>query len=318
MLTQFSFTVYTILAVSCACIAGPVTSSAHEGLQHDIERETRSLAEDPSDVEARLRRARYYRLDGQPEMALADLQQAARLAPDDARLHFERGFTLAALGRNTDAESELSAFIAQTGGSAAAHAERARIRTLTGRPDPAIADLEVAITLDPSLDLYLERGRLLESRARYAEAADGYREGLTRFGDSPLLRRVLVDALIVLGRYDDALTEIDAALARGLLEAQWLLKRAEVLEHLGRADEAQQTRLRALTKVNESLGKRPTSAKLVARAEVHLALGDAPAARRDLEQALRNSPQMENAKAMLAAIAAEAEHQSERKQDAEE
>jgi tetratricopeptide (TPR) repeat protein len=235
-------------------------------------------------------------------MALADLQQATRLAPDDARLHFERGFALAALGRNTDAETELSAFIAQTGGTPDAHAERARIRALTGRPGLAIADLEAAIALGPSLDLYLERGRLLEGQARYAEAADGYREGLARLGDGPLLRRVLVDALIVLGRYDDALTEIDAALARGVLEAQWLLKRAEVLDHLGRADEAREARLRALTKVNESLGKRPTSAKLVMRAEVNLALGDAPAARRDLEQVLRNSPQMESAKAMLSAI----------------
>jgi tetratricopeptide (TPR) repeat protein len=259
------------LALSCVCIAGSVTSSAHEGLDHDIERETRALAEDPSDAEARLRRARYYRLDGQPEMALADLQQAARLAPDDARLHFERGFALAALGRNTDAESELSGFISQTGGSAAAHAERARIRALTGRPDLAIADLEVAITLGPSLDLYVDLGRLLEGQTRYAEAADRYREGLARLGDTPLLQRALVAALIVLGR----------------------------------TEEAREARLRALTKANESLGKRPTSARLVARAEVHLALGDTPAARRDLEQALRNSPQMESAKAMLAAITAE-------------
>jgi tetratricopeptide (TPR) repeat protein len=303
--TRFSFTVYTILAVSCACIAGSGTSSAHEGLQHDIERESGVLAEDPSDVEARLRRAHYYRLDGQPEMALADLQQATRLAPNDARLRFERGFALAALGRNTEAESELSAFISQTGGSVAAHAERARIRALTGRPDLAIADLEAAIALGPDLDLYMDLGKLLEGQTRYADAADRYREGLARIGDTPLLRRALVAALIVLERYGDALTEIDAALARGLLETQWLLERASVLVRMGRLEEAQQARLRALTKANESLAKRPTSAKLVARAEVHLALGDTPAARRDLEQALRNSPQMESAKAMLAAIAAD-------------
>ena len=304
MRTQFSFSVCAILAVSCACLAGPVTSSAHEGLHHDIERETRSLADDPSDIEARLRRARYYRLAGQAEMALADLQQAIGLAPNDARLRLERAFALAALGRNSDAESDLSAFISQTGGSAAAHAERARIRALTGRPELAIADLEVAIAFGPDLDLYMDLGKLLEDQSRYAEAADRYREGITRVGDTPLLRRALVAALIVLERYGDALTEIDAALARGLLETQWLLERAEVLERMGRTEEARQARLRALTTANESLAKRPTSAKLVARAEVHLALGDTPAARRDLEQALRNSPQMESAKAMLAAIAA--------------
>jgi tetratricopeptide (TPR) repeat protein len=296
---------FTILAVSCACISGSVTSSAHEGLDHDIERETQSLAEDPSDVEARLRRARYYRIDEQPEKALADLQHAARLAPDDARVHFEKGFALAALGRNGDAEAELSLFISQTGGTAITHAERARIRALTDRPELAIADLEAAIALRPSLDLYLERGRLLEGRARYAEAADGYREGLTRVGDTPLLRRALVAALIALGRYDEALTEIDAALARGQLQTQWLLERAKVLERLERTEEAREARLRALARANASLSRRPTSGNLVTRAEVHLALGDAPAARRDLEQALRNSPQMESAKAMLAAIAAE-------------
>lgn len=308
VLTRFPYTALAILAVSCVCVAGSVTSLAHEGLSHDIERETQSLVEDPSDVEARLRRAHYYRLDGQPEKALADLQQATRLAPDDARVHIEKGFTLAALGRNTDAETELTAFISQTGGTSTAHAERARLRAGTGRPDLAIADLDAAIGLGPSLELYLERGRLLESQTRYAEAATGYREGLTRLGESPLLRRPLVAALIVLERYDDALTAIDAALARGQLETQWLVERGEVLERMGRNEDAQKARLRALTNANESLGKHPTSANLVTRAKVHLALGDPPAARRDLEQALRNSPQMENAKAMLSAIEAEAEH----------
>jgi tetratricopeptide (TPR) repeat protein len=274
-------------------------------LDHDIERESQSLAEDPSDVEARLRRAHYYRLNGQPEKALADLQQVARLAPDDARPHVERGFALAALGRNTEAEAELGAFISQTGGTVTAHAERARIRTLTGRPDLAIADLGSAIALGPSLELYLERGRLLEDQARYAEATEGYREGLARIGKSPLLQRALVNALIVQARYDDALTAIDAALARGQLETQWLVKRAEVLERMGRIEEAQEARRDALSRANASLGKHPTSANLVTRAEIHLALGDAPAARRDLEQALRHSPQMERAKALLAAIAVE-------------
>jgi tetratricopeptide (TPR) repeat protein len=271
-------------------------------LRHDIERETRSLEEDPGDAEARLRRARYYRLDGQPEKALADLEHATRVAPDDARFHLERGLSFAALGRDMDAESELSVFISQTGGNPSAFTERARIRAETERPDLAIADIEAAITLGPSLDLYLEKGRLLESRARYAEAAAVYREALTRLGDSPLLRRALVAALIVLERYDEALTAIDGVLARGVLETQWLLQRGEVLERMGRAEEAREARLRALSKANASLGKRPTSANLVSRAEAHLTLGDRDAARRDLEQALRNSPQMERARAMLSAI----------------
>jgi len=271
-------------------------------LHRDIERETRSLAEDPGDVEARLRRARYYRLDGQPEKALADLQRAARLRPDDARLHFERGLALAALGRDAEAESELSLFISQTGGTPGAYAERARLRAGSGQPDQAIADLEAALDQRPSLDLYLEQGRLLESRGRYAEAVAAYREGLTRLGESPLLRDSLIDALIAQGRYDDALSAIDAALGRGALETRWLLKRADVLERMGQPGEAQAARLRALSTANAALRRRPTSANLVSRAEVQLALGERDAARRDLEQALRNSPQLESARAMLSEL----------------
>lgn len=303
---RFSLAASTILAVSCVCIAGSVTSFAHEGLGHDIERETRSLAEDPSDIDARLRRAHYYRLDGQPEKALADLQQATRFAPDDARVHLEKGFALADLGRDTDAEVELSAFISQTGGSASALAERARVRARTARLDLAIADLEAAIALGPSLELYLERGRLLEDRGRYSEAAAGYRDALTRLGETPLLQLPFVDALIQLERYDDALTAVDGALARGQLQTQWLLKRGEVLERMGRAEEAQAARQSALSRASAAFGRHPTSANLVERAKVHLALGDAPAARRDVEQALRKSPQMESAKALLATIESEA------------
>lgn len=281
---------------------GPATSGAHEGLQHDIERESRSLGEDPGDVDARLRRARYYRLDGQLDQALLDLQQATRDAPDDARVHLEKGLTLAALGQDMVAESELTVWISKTGGGPVAYTERARIRTKTGRPELAIADLEAAIALSPSLDLYLEKGRLLENGGRYPEAAAVYQEGLSRLGPTPLLRRPLVDALIAQGRYDDALTEIDAGLAQGVLETLWLLERAKVLDRMERSEEARADRLRALSSANALLAKRPTSANLVLRAEVHLSLGDQTAARRDLEQALRSAPQMERARAMLSAI----------------
>jgi len=304
---RISLSIRTILALSCTCVCAPAASWAHEGLHHDIERETQRLDENPSDVEALLRRAHYYRLDAQPQNALDDLQRATRLAPEDARLHFEKGFVLAALGRDAEAEAELSAFIAQSEGSAAAYEERARVRARTGRPELAIDDFDAAIALAPTIDLYLERGELLEGRARYADAAEGYRDGLARLGDSPLLQRALVAALIAAGRFDEALRAIDDALEAGVLATQWLLERATVLEHMGRSEEAREARLRALSKANASLHRHPTSTNLVARAEVHLALGDAAAAQRDLEQALRNSPQLESAKAMLAAIRAKAD-----------
>jgi tetratricopeptide (TPR) repeat protein len=302
MQTRLSYTVCGMLVIGCAFVADPVASLAHEGLHHDIERETRLLAANPDDVDAHLRRARYYRLHGEPQKALLDVQQATRLAPDDVRPHFERGLALADLGRDAEAEGELTAFLSQTGGTEPAYAERARIRARMGRPEAAIDDLAAAIRLRPSIDLYLERGRLLESRDRHAQAAACYRDGLTQLGESPLLRRALVAALIALERHEDALIAIDEAPARGGLESGWLLERADVLERLGRDEEAHAARRRALATANASLSRRPTSANLVARAEAHLALGDRAAARRDLEQALRSSPQMERARAMLSAI----------------
>ncbi|MBW2386734.1 MAG: tetratricopeptide repeat protein [Deltaproteobacteria bacterium] len=252
-----------------------------------------------------LQRARYYRLDGQLEYSLGDLDRARELDPENLAISLQRGLTLSALRRDGEAEAELNRVLGRGVGGAAGFAERAKIRSRSGRVGLAISDLDAAIALQPGLDLFLERGRLQESDAKLDEAAKGYREGLDHVGDAVLLRRAAIRVEIERKRYDDALRMIDEQIDKGQLQTEWLLARAEVLEATGRAAEAEQARFEALARASQALRKRPTSANLVARAQAHLALGDVPAARRDLEQALRNSPQVSRARAMLSAIEAQ-------------
>ena len=295
-----------ILLATCTWLAGPVSAWAHEGLDHDIEGATQRLAQHPTDAGVLLQRARYYRLDGQLEYSLGDLDRARELDPENLAISLQRGLTLSALRRDGEAEAELNRVLDRGDGGAAGFAERAKIRSRSGRVGLAISDLNAAIALQPGLDLFLERGRLQESDAKLDEAAKGYREGLDHVGDAVLLRRAAIRVEIERKRYDDALRMIDEQIDKGQLQTGVAAGPGRSPgSHGARSGGPEQARFEALARASQALRKRPTSANLVARAQAHLALGDVPAARRDLEQALRNSPQMSRARAMLSAIEAE-------------
>lgn len=292
---MLSVAIPVIFTVICAWTAA---GWGHEGIHHDVERESAALHEDPSDIGALTRRARYYRLEGELDASLADLDRARELAPASLEVALQRGLTLSALGRDGAAEAELDRVL-RGGPDASAFAARARIRARGGRPGPAISDLDAAIGLEPGVDLYLERGRLQEAEDRLDDAARGYREGIERLGDAVLLERALVEVEVARGRYDAALERIDRQLARGGVATEWLLLRARAFEGAGRREDAARARREALDAAEAALRRRPTSAHLVARAEAHLALGDEAAARRDLEQALRSSPRLPRALHLL-------------------
>jgi tetratricopeptide (TPR) repeat protein len=275
---------------------------AHMGLEHDIERETEVLAQRPDDVAALIRRARYYRLDGQMAASMTDLDRAVTLTPNDSSPRLQRGLTLSKMGRNVEAESELSRVLDRGPDTVAALAERAEIRSRTGRAELAIEDLDRALSLAPAVDLFLRRGALQESAEQWTEASEGYRDGIEQLGDAVLLVRALIRVEADQGRPAEALRVVDAQIAKGSLLAQWYLERAQLLEALGQAKEAATARSEALSNANRMLRLRPTAGNLISRAKVHLAMDNAAAARRDLENALRHSPKMKEAEVLLSTI----------------
>lgn len=294
----------TIAMTFLAAAGFAAAAMAHPGLHHDIERVTLMIQDDPGRADLYLDRAVYERLDQQYEKALADLDTVRRLDPKNVPLLIERGLTLAAIGRDREAEKALTRYIESGPKSAPAFAGRASIRARTGRTTAAIADYDAAIAIEPDVEYYLERGALQEKAGRWDDAAAGYGEGLARLGGAVNLRLALIRAEIEAGRPEAAVTTIDDAMARPGINTEWLLRKADVLEGMGRADDARAEREAALAEADRALEVRATGIHLMARAKVLLALGQTGGAEADLKAALDKSPRYTEARDLLDQITA--------------
>ena len=210
--------------------------------------------------------------------------------------------TLAALGRDAEAEPELTQYIEQGPPSSVALAQRARLRARADRSAAALEDYTASLRIEPDVDLFLERGGLQEKEGLWTEASKGYREALAKVGGASNLRLALVRTELAAGRPAEALQVIDDAMARLPIKTEWLLRKADVLEAMGRQDAARTQREAALAEAERVLGERATGIHLVSRAKALLALGRPESASIDLEAALAKSPQFTEARDLLAGI----------------
>lgn len=98
---------------------------------------------------------------GKRDKSLALLSTAADLAPADPDIRINRAVTLATLGRYQDAIIDLSAALIADRESVDALVLRASAYRKTGRPAPALADVERALAIAPGhAEGLLERGLL--------------------------------------------------------------------------------------------------------------------------------------------------------------
>ena len=120
-----------------------------------------------------------------------------------------------------------------------------------GPPDEAARALRVAIDgmKSPTPDHVLAlRDALLASGDR-AGAVAALDFGLTRVGLVPSLALPALDLELELGRNEDALRRVDALLATNPRNEAWLARRGDVLDRLGRRDEARLARADALAAI---------------------------------------------------------------------
>lgn len=288
------------IAALLTCLAPAVEPAlAHPGLHHEIERVTEALRRSPDRIDLLIERAHIYRLDDQPTASLLDLRHARTLDHDNPRIACELGFTLSAMGRDEEADAELTACLDVVTGHAAALAERGRVRSRTGRPAAAIEDFSAALRRRDDVDVYIARGRLQESMGRWQDAAVGYRTGLERMHGAVVLRLALIRVETARGRYDAALDLIDEVLPTVHVKTHWLLRRAEILDAAGRTQQAHAERRRALIEADRALTRRATAINRFARAKVYVAMGKRAEAVGDLNAAIARSPGFAEAKELL-------------------
>ncbi len=231
--------------------------------------------------------------------ALEALDRAAALAPNDPGLAFNRAAMLSSLGRHSecldaiaivlraaprDAEALLLKGVSQAGcGDPAAalasfeaarldradvHAHRANSLNALERYDEALAAADQALARDAaSVDAHYQRGVALNGLDRPVEALSALDAAWARRNDAAI-RAARSIALANVGRVHEALTDIDAALAHAPDKADYLMRRAYVLNAMDRSADA-------IAAYDQVLVQRPDDAEAAyGKADALLSLGD--------------------------------------------
>lgn len=278
------------------------STTAHPGFDPEIERLNESLAKEPENIELLIRRGWVYRSNGDFHESLQDLEHAWLLAPQNRAVLFHRALTLSAMKRLQDAEAALNHFLQDESDPQRilALAERAHILAETGRITLAIADLTSAIQLYPTVQLYLERGRLQESIGNLEEAEQGYTDGLKLLGDNTfLLKDALIRVKNAQGQYNQSLNLVQAEASRSAVKTPWRLKEAEIYIAMGNTGASRLAYERALSEVNRILTKRRTAINLITRAKILNEMGRRNEAIQDLQEANQLAPSYREAQRLL-------------------
>lgn len=150
---------------------------------------------------------------GRRQEALEAFESAARLWPEAAEPHANRGLTLIALERWAEALEALEAALARKPGDPATQANRGLALRRLGRLEEALAAMDQALALAPSDPaMVIGRADLLLELARPAEALAGYERALALRGDLPRAHNNRGVALVALEWREPALAAFEQAL----------------------------------------------------------------------------------------------------------
>jgi tetratricopeptide (TPR) repeat protein len=183
------------------------------------------------------------------EQAESHLDRAVALQPASARARGLRGEVRVALGRHEDAAADFQTARRSEPGEARWEVGWGRVLADQGRDAAAESAFRRALELQPErADVHALLGLVLLRSGRTGEAIASYRRALA---DEAALRRGLGEkgvaqvraqyggALAQAGHTEEALVQLDAALAGGLDDAaEVLARRGSLLESLGREAEA--------------------------------------------------------------------------------
>ncbi len=264
----------------------------------------------------RLRGRALYLLDRYEE-ALADLDRAIELGPDDKYALTYRGEVRTWIGRHGEALADLDQAIALDPDYSRAPASRGETYQLMGRYDEAVTDLTRAIELNPDAWALTIRGETYRLMGRYDQALGDldraidlnpeYAWALTSLGDTYRLKGRHEEAVTdltraidlnpnawaltsrgethrLMGRYDDALADLTRAIDLNPGYAWALAQRGDTYRILGRYDDA-------LADLTRAIELRPDDGgALTSRGETYRILGRYDEAVTDLTRAIELHP----------------------------
>jgi tetratricopeptide (TPR) repeat protein len=171
--------------------------------------------------------------------SLTAMQKSVKLAPQDAKAHYNLGNTLKELGRLDEAEASYKQVIALKPDYAEAHFNLGITLQELGRLDEAEASYKQAIVLKPDADAHCNLGIALQALDRLEEAEASYTQAIALEPDFALAHSNLGNTLNELGRLDEAEASYTQAIALKPDYAEVHHNLGNTLKELGRLDEAE-------------------------------------------------------------------------------
>lgn len=154
-----------------------------------------------------------YRTKGDSKLALADLNEALRLAPDHLGAHLQRAELHAASG---DTKTALASYdrAAETFPTVAVvFNDRGALRRSSGNLDGAISDFTRAVQIDPKFSMgYLNRAICATDRNEHETADSDFTRSLQIDPNQILALRLRGNSRLALGRLDPAQADFSAAI----------------------------------------------------------------------------------------------------------
>ncbi len=236
----------------------PPTASGHPGIHEQEATADAALKAEPSDPEAHITRGKLYQEVENWDAAIAAFSRARDLGAPVQRAATLVGNVYLAAGWTLTAKRYFDEAIEVQSDYVSARIGRARVQMLQGDPAAAESDFAVAFPdiAKPSPALVLERHRALRAAGQSDKALVFLEGHLARMGPVPALQSAAVDLELEAGKFDAALQRVDALLGQAPRHPIWAAKRAEILEHAGRTDEARAAYREALAFVQLRTSRR--------------------------------------------------------------
>ena len=227
-----------------------------------------------------------YRKQGKYDLALADLDAAIKLDPNNAYAFDERGIIREHRKEYARAISDYDAAIGLRSDDADFWDDRGIAYDELGQSDRAIQDYNEAIRLNPNDSRALNnRGEAYRGKGQYDLAIRDYVAALRIEPDYTLAVNNLAHVYADTGRYEQALAQYRGLLQKNPDDALTLNNRCWVLVMMRRAREG-------LGDCDRSLALKSDAYTFDSRGFAHLQLGDLPAAIADFDHALQLNPKM--------------------------
>jgi tetratricopeptide (TPR) repeat protein len=154
-----------------------------------------------------------YRIKGDSKLALADLNEAIRLAPDHLGAQLQRAEIHSASGDTNTALASYDRAAETFPNVAVVFNDRGALRRATGNLDGAISDFTRAVQIDPRFSMgYLNRAICLTDRSQLDAAESDFSQSLQLDPNQPLAYRLRGNARLSQGRLTQGLADFTAAI----------------------------------------------------------------------------------------------------------